>query len=144
MTLASWEIFYLLIWQVTFQCQFYSLSGCGCSSFLKRVERYEPDIGTLLSAHVLSEGKVLKKDAEAVACDSEDAYCFLMWTQQGRWLSPWVTSGKRRLPIVEVGLVVGRVLPLLCLSPQLDLGRKGDPGPLRTMIFPFSRRSAIG
>lgn len=77
MTLASWEIFYLLIWQVTFQCQFYSLSGCGCSSFLKRVERYEPDIGTLLSAHVLSEGKVLKKDAEAVACDSEDAYCFL-------------------------------------------------------------------
>lgn len=100
-------------------------------------ERDEPDIGTLLSAPVLSEGKVLKKDPKAVACDSEGVYCFLMWTEQGRWLSPWVTYGKRRLPVVEVGLVVGRVLPLLCLSPQLELGRKGTPGPLEDYDFPF-------
>lgn len=44
-------------------------------------------------------------------------------------------------------LVGGRVLPLLCLSPQLRLDRKDTPGPLEDCHFPFvsfSRRSAIG
>lgn len=43
-----------------------------------------------------------------MACDSENVYCFLMWTKQGRWLSPWVMNGKRRFPTAEVGFGGGK------------------------------------
>lgn len=78
-------------------------------------ERYEPDIGTLLSAPVLSEGTVLQ-DPKAVACDSEDVYCFLMLLSREGGSLLGLHMGKGGSQLWRWVLVVGRVLPLLFVS----------------------------
>lgn len=54
--------------------------------FPRESEWYKPDIETLLSAPMLSEGRVLRTDPKGMACYLKEGQCFLMWTKQGKWV----------------------------------------------------------
>lgn len=78
-----------------------------------------------------------------MACDPEEVHCFLMWTKQGRWIFLsyiW----EEEAPNCGGGFWWWEEFSLcsVCLLSWNWIGRAlWDP--LRTMIFPFSRRSAI-
>lgn len=102
--------------------------------FPRESEWYKPDIETLLSAPMLTEGRVLRMDPKGYL---KEGQYFLMWTKQGRWVFPWVTCGERMPPIVEVGVGGGKSPPFALFVSSAGNEWEGHSRPPWGLWFSF-------